>query len=50
MKTKSKIDYWKLFKSSRDLITNKNFRNNLGFYNELHNLKSLPKKISWGVL
>ena len=22
----------------------------LGFYNELHNLKSFPKKTSWGVL
>lgn len=31
MKTKNKINYWKLVKSSRVLVTNKNFRNNQNY-------------------
>ncbi len=31
MKTKNKINYWKLVKSSRDLVSNKNFRNNQNY-------------------
>ena len=31
MKVKNKINYWKLVKSSRDLVKNKNFRNNQNY-------------------